>query len=173
MPPDAGPRYAFRPLSERDLGRIAAWLALPHVADWWEDAEAAIASITAHLTSRSVRAYMITIDGREAGYLQSYDPHAEADHPYQDQPKGTLGIDQFIGEIDLVGIGHGRALVDQFARARFSEGVPRIIIDPDPANERAIRAYAKAGFRVLDRRTTIDGPALIMGRDAGNLTRPT
>ncbi len=173
MPPDADPRHAFRPATVRDLGRIEAWLREPHVAAWWEDADRAIVAISAHLASPSVRTYIMAIDGREAGYLQSYDPHAEADHPYQDQPQGTLGIDQFIGESDLVGCGHGPALIDEFARARFAEGVPRIITDPNPANQRAVRAYAKAGFRVLDQRTTIYGPALIMGRDAGNITRPT
>ena len=173
MPPDAAPRYALRPATARDLGRIEAWLGAPHVVPWWDAADRAIVAIAGHLASSTVRTYIMAIDGREAGYLQSYDPHAEADHPYQDQPIGTLGIDQFIGEADLVGRGHGPALIDQFARARFAEGVPRIVTDPNPANERAVRAYAKAGFRVLDQRTTIYGPALIMGRDAGNITRPT
>ena len=42
----------------------------------------------------------------------------------------------------------------------------RLVIDPDPANARAIRAYEKAGFRrgrVVD---TPDGPALLMVRDS-------
>ncbi len=44
-------------------------------------------------------------------------------------------------------------------------GTPRVVIDPDPGNERAIRAYEKAGFcrdRIVD---TPDGPALLMVRD--------
>ncbi|MBZ9938033.1 acetyltransferase [Mesorhizobium sp. BR1-1-16] len=173
MPPDPSQRYGFRPLAQRDLGRIHAWLSAPYVAAWWDAADLATEKIAAHINDPAVRPYLILIDGREAGYLQSYDPHAEADHPYQDQPQSTLGIDQFIGEADLVGIGHGPGLVEAFARRRFAEGVPRIITDPDPANQRAVRAYAKAGFRVLDQRTTIYGPALIMGRDSGNQTRPT
>ncbi|MBN8997843.1 MAG: GNAT family N-acetyltransferase, partial [Rhizobiales bacterium] len=72
----------------------------------------------------------------------------------------------FIGEVDFLGLGHGRRLVDRFVRQRFEEGVPHIIVDPDPANERAIRTYQQAGFRVLDRRTSIHGPALMMRRDA-------
>ncbi|SHF59431.1 aminoglycoside 6'-N-acetyltransferase [Kaistia soli DSM 19436] len=173
MPPDASQRYGFRPLEHCDLGRIRAWLSAPHVAAWWDEADFATEKIAAHLSDPAVRSYLILIDGREAGYLQSYDPHAEADHPYQDQPNGTLGIDQFIGEANLIGVGHGPALIATFALQRFAEGVPRIITDPDPANQRAVRAYAKAGFRVLDQRTTIYGPALIMGRDSGNQTRPT
>lgn len=173
MPPDAEP-YAFRPMTIGDLDQIAAWLRAAHVAKWWgSDVEMRTARIAAHIGSRAVKPYIISINGRPAGYLQSYDPHAEADHPYQDQPIGTLGIDQFIGEADLTGVGHGPALIATFALQRFAEGTPRIITDPDPANLRAVRAYAKAGFRVLDQRTTIYGPALIMGRDSGNQTRPT
>ncbi|WP_348522340.1 hypothetical protein [Bosea sp. CS1GBMeth4] len=36
------------------------------------------------------------------------------------------------------------------------------MIDPDPENLAAIRAYEKAGFTTLDIRETGDGPALIM-----------
>ena len=39
------------------------------------------------------------------------------------------------------------------------------VIDPDPANTRAIRAYEKAGFE-RDRIETPDGPALLMVRNA-------
>ena len=173
MPADGTPRYRFSPLVHDDLGLIARWLAAPHVAAWWDPAEKAIPEIAAHLADEAVRPYLVLIDGRPAGYLQSYDPHLGVDHPYRDQPPGTLGIDQFIGEADLVGIGHGPALIDQFARTRFSEGVPRIVTDPHPDNRLAVRAYAKAGFCELDRRTTIYGTALIMGRDAGEQTRPT
>lgn len=173
MLPDAAP-YAFRAMTISDLDQVAGWLRAPHVAKWWDgDVEANTARIAEHIGSVAVKPYIIAINGRPAGYLQSYDPHAEADHPYQDQPNGTLGIDQFIGEASLVGVGHGPALIATFALQRFAEGVPRIITDPDPANQRAVRAYAKAGFRVLDQRTTLYGPALIMGRDSGNQTRPT
>jgi aminoglycoside 6'-N-acetyltransferase len=166
MPPDESSRYAFRPVTDEDFGRIAAWLETPHIARWWEPAKDEIDRIGRHLIEDEVKPYIVSIDGRPAGYLQSYDPHAEADHPYGDQPPGTIGIDQFIGELDLIGLGHGPRLVAEFVRQRFEEGVPHVIADPDPGNHRAIRAYHKAGFRILDQRTSIYGPALIMRRDA-------
>jgi aminoglycoside 6'-N-acetyltransferase len=41
-----------------------------------------------------------------------------------------------------------------------------VVIDPDPANARAIRAYEKAGFSKQHVVETPDGPALLMVRDA-------
>ena len=47
-----------------------------------------------------------------------------------------------------------------------TKACPRVIIDPDPGQSRAIRAYEKAGFKAFDERTSIYGPALMMARDA-------
>jgi aminoglycoside 6'-N-acetyltransferase len=148
-----------------DLEMIAGWLGEPHVAEWWDDPDEEIASIREHIDSISVEPLIIELDGTPIGYLQSYDPHLEDDHPYQDQPFGTLGIDLSIGVPDLVAIGHGSAIIRQFVEELFAEGTPRVIIDPDPANLRAIRAYEKAGFKAFDTRTSVYGPALMMARD--------
>jgi len=47
---------------------------------------------------------------------------------------------------------------------------PRVVADPDPANARAVRAYAKAGFRPLERRMTPWVEALLMVCDPGQAT---
>jgi aminoglycoside 6'-N-acetyltransferase len=165
MPPRSKPRYSFRPVTPDDLEMIAGWLAELHVAEWWGDPAEEIAAIREHIDSISVEPLIVELDGKPIGYLQSYDPHLEDDHPYQDQPFGTLGIDLSIGVPDLVGIGHGSAIVRQFVEELFAEGTPRVIIDPDPANLRAIRAYEKAGFKAFATRTSVYGPALMMARD--------
>jgi aminoglycoside 6'-N-acetyltransferase len=158
--------YDFRPVTEKDLPMIAGWLAEPHVAQWWDDPETEIAEIRDHIDSISVEPLIVELDGKPIAYLQSYDPHLEDDHPYADQPFGTLGIDLTIGRPELVGIGHGSAIVRQFVEQLFEEGVPRVIIDPDPANGRAIRAYEKAGFRPIDRRQSEYGDVVLMAVDA-------
>jgi aminoglycoside 6'-N-acetyltransferase len=158
-------RYRFRPVTERDLPLLAAWLARPHVARWWDDPKE-LQHIVGHIDSISVEPFIIELNGRPIGYIQSYDPHLEDDHPYQDQPTGTLGIDQFIGEPELVGLGHGSQLIAEFVEQLFEEGVPRVIIDPDPDNSAAIRCYEKAGFRRLGECETPEGRALMMARDS-------
>ena len=109
---------------------------------------------------------IVELAGRPIAYLQSYDPHLEDGHPYADQPFGTLGIDISIGPAEMVGIGHGSAIVRQFVEELFDEGAPRVVIDPHPDNKRAIRAYEKAGFREIDRRSSIYGDAVLMAIDA-------
>lgn len=173
MPRKTPPRYDFRPVVEDDLPLIAGWLVEPHVAPWWGNPDEEIASIREHIDSISVEPLIVELDGEPIGYLQSYDPHLEDDHPYQDQPFGTMGVDLTIGRPDLVGQGHGSALLRQFVEELLAEGAPRVIIDPDPTNARAIRAYEKAGFRAFDQRSSVYGPALMMKIDAEDGTDAT
>jgi aminoglycoside 6'-N-acetyltransferase len=135
------------------------------VAQWWDDPAEGLNSIDKHIGSISVAPFIVELDGRPIGYIQSYDPHLEDGHPYQDQPIGTLGIDQFIGEPGLIGLGHGPRLIEAFVALLFRKGAIRVIIDPDPANAAAIRAYEKAGFERFDTRHSEDGPALLMARN--------
>lgn len=158
--------YAFRDLTEDDLPMIARWLGEPHVAEWWGDPEQGLREITAAMTDIATEPLIVEHGGRPIAYLQTYDPHLEDDHPYQDQPTGTLGMDVSIGPPDLVGQGHGSAMIAAFVQQLFEEGVPRVIIDPHPGNVRAIAAYEKAGFRRFDTRTSVFGPALMLAIDA-------
>ena len=163
---DVAHRYAFRPVTAADMPLLATWLAEPHVARWWGEAGQGLSEIKDHMTSATVKPFVILMDDEPIGYMQSYDIHAEDDHPYRDQPVGTIGIDLSIGEPELIGKGHGPRIIDAFVERLFAEGALRVVIDPDPANEAAIRAYTKAGFRFVDERTSIYGPAVIMARDA-------
>jgi aminoglycoside 6'-N-acetyltransferase len=139
-------RYEFRRLSAADLPLVARWLRAPHVARWWPDATQ-LQRIRAHLDDPAIDPFLVHADDRPIGYLQCYDPRAETDHPFADQPPGTRGIDQFIGEIDMIDRGYGSRLTRAFVERLFADGAPRAVTDPDPANARAVRAYEKAGFR--------------------------
>ena len=89
--------------------------------------------------------FIVAADARPFAYLQCYDLSAW-NIGFGPQPDGTRGIDQFIGEPDMLGRGHGSAFIRAFAERLLANGTPRIVTDPDPANTRAIRAYEKAGF---------------------------
>ena len=164
-------RYDFRPVTEKDLPMIAGWLAEPHVAKWWDgDPQQNAEHVVEAMESIETRPMIVELEGRPIAYLQHYDPHLEDGHPYQDQPKGTLGLDISIGIPALIGKGHGSAIIRQIASELFAGGTKRIVIDPHPENHAAIRAYEKAGFRYLDTRTSIYGPAHFMVLDANQET---
>jgi aminoglycoside 6'-N-acetyltransferase len=163
-------RYQFRPVSVADLPLIQRWLGRPHVREWWGDPVRGLANINDHLADPAIDLFIVSCDDIPIGYQQSYDPRGEADHPLGDQPIGTRGIDQFIGEPAFVGRGHGSAFIRAFVEQLFEAGTPRVVTDPHPRNARAIRAYTKAGFHPIGPRVTLSGEALLMGFDAGTVS---
>jgi aminoglycoside 6'-N-acetyltransferase len=158
--------YQFRPVSAGDLPLLQQWLNRPHVCEWWHDPVRGLATIEEHIHDPAIDLFIVNFGNKPIGYIQSWDPHAEKDHPCRDQPVGTRGIDQFIGEPDFVNRGHGSAFIRAFVQRLFEAGAPRVVTDPNPRNARAIRAYTKAGFQPIDTRLTISGEALLMGCDA-------
>jgi aminoglycoside 6'-N-acetyltransferase len=156
--------YAFRPMSPADLPTIRRWLEAPHVSQWWHDAAEQFELVSGDLDHPDMAQFIVVADARDFAYLQCYNISAW-NVGFGQQPEGTRGLDQFIGEADMLGHGHGSAFIRVFADQLLASGTPRVVIDPDPANERAIRSYEKAGFchdRIVD---TPDGPALLMVRD--------
>lgn len=96
--------------------------------------------------------YVIKLDGRPIGEIQSYRIDDHTDYAAEVALDRTaIGIDLFIGEPELIGRGHGPALIRAFLRdvAFPRYGVDRCVIGPSRSNVAAIRAYEKAGFRFL------------------------
>jgi aminoglycoside 6'-N-acetyltransferase len=133
-----GERVLLRPLTEADLDPIAAMLAEPDVARWWGvyDADRVRRE---HLEDPDSESFAIEVDGAVAGIMQVSE---ENDPGYR-----HAGLD-----ISLATAFHNRGLgrdalllmIDHLARDR---GHHRFTIDPDVANEPAIRCYAAVGFR--------------------------
>ncbi len=158
------PDYVFRPMTSADLPLIRRWLETPEVVRWWGDPDEQYALVGGDLDHPDMDQFIVTVGDRLFGYIQCY-ALSTWNPGFGAQPPKTRGIDQFIGEPDLIGCGHGSGFIRQFAGSLLTSGIPRVVTDPDPDNGRAVRAYAKAGFqsdRVVD---TPDGPALLMVRN--------
>lgn len=141
--------YAFRPVTEADKIQLYAWLKVPHVARWWvEDGEDPFTEDIP--TGGDLRQWIVRFGSRDIAYVQDYLVHAWRDHPFAFLVPGARGVDMFIGPADMIGRGHGSALVRAHALRLIGEGAPAVGIDPHPDNRRAVRAYQKAGFRILD-----------------------
>jgi aminoglycoside 6'-N-acetyltransferase len=157
--------YEFVPVTSADLPLIRRWLETPHVSEWWHDPAEQFELVSGDLDHPYMAQYIVASDGRPFAYLQCYNL-SDWNTGFGPQPSGTRGLDQFIGEADMLDRGHGSTFIRSFTERLLANGTPRVVIDPDPTNARAIRAYEKAGFvkdRVVD---TPDGPALLMVRGA-------
>ena len=159
------PDYVFRPMTSADLPLVRRWLAEPHVVQWWGDPSEGYDLVSGDLAETAMDQFIVSAGSSDFAYLQCYqigDWHVT----FGPQPEGTRGLDQFIGEADMLGRGHGSAFIRAFIDRLFARGVPRMVIDPRPDNPRAIRAYEKAGFEKAGMVDTPDGPALLMVRNA-------
>ena len=77
--------------------------------------------------------FIVAVDERPFGYLQCYDPAAWPDNRASAISRhGTRGIDQFIGEADMIERGHGSAFIRAFVDGLLANGTPRVVTDPDP-----------------------------------------
>jgi aminoglycoside 6'-N-acetyltransferase len=155
---------SFRPLTGADYPLLLDWLQRPHVKEWWDDGEDTLEKVVAHYgpdagDEEEVERFVLLwapdegVAPRPIGYFQWYLI-----------PGGPAGIDQFIGEPDLLDRGIGTAAIREFLGRLIAAHDPaRIIIDPDPRNARAIRCYEKVGFRYYETTTGEDGhPAYMM-----------
>jgi aminoglycoside 6'-N-acetyltransferase len=138
-----GQRVVLRPTTDADAPALAAILVTPEVARWWPGFDRA--RVDAELTGgdADVEVYAILVEGRIVGAIQS---HEESDPEFR-----HAGIDLFLDPAHH-GEGLGPDAIRTLARLLIEErGHHRLTIDPAAANERAIRAYAKVGFRSVGR----------------------
>lgn len=143
---NATSRYTFENATDADLDLLLEWQSRPHVCEWWDSVEPGDAR---DFEDKRVSRWIVSSAGRPFAYMQDYTVHGWKDHHFYHLPKGSRGIDQFIGEPDMTGKGHGPAFIAERLKMLFDQGAPVIATDPHPDNTRAIAAYKKAGFEAL------------------------
>lgn len=117
----------FRPLADSDLPLLRTWLEREHVRLWWRE------PIEYELAEDMHGRFVILVDGRPAGMIQSYDAE----------------VDLLIGEEELTGQGLGPQVLSRFAReVVFARpGTNACVATVEEGNRRSWRAFEKAGFR--------------------------
>jgi aminoglycoside 6'-N-acetyltransferase len=138
--------YRFRPVAAADLALPGRWRAMPHVAAWWGPPD--VEDPAQSLADPRIAMWIVENGGRPFAYAQDYAPHDWEDHPFAHLPAGSRGIDQYIGEPDMLDHGHGSAFIRAHCERLFAAGAPAIGTDPHPDNRRSIRACEKAGFSI-------------------------
>lgn len=143
---------AFTPLTQDDLPQIEQWLRREHVSRWWRDPiEESLAEYRAGIEGREATDYyLIVLDGRPIGMIQSY---LVSDYQDWEQVvqvgRGVAGVDLLIGEEELIGRGLGPRVLAAFARdVVFARGSTHAVVATvEEPNRRSWRAFEKAGFR--------------------------
>lgn len=145
----------FRALSIDDMQSMFLWLLRPHVTRWYAKAPASFAEVVAKYGPRTqdespVRAYVIVVDGKDAGYVQAYPISLFEEYArLLDAEPGVMGMDLFIGDELFIGWGLGaraiRRFVEEIVFARAN--VAACVAGPVEGNAVSIRAFEKAGFR--------------------------
>ena len=162
--------FDFRPLAFADLPLVHEWLGRPHVAEWWSEQpslDEMSVEFAEHLdAAHSTQSYLAYMNDEPIGFIQSY-VVVDSDPGWWDDETdpGARGIDQFLGSAYQLGQGIGSAMVRAFVDGLFRDpAVTKVQTDPDVRNERAIRAYRRAGFREVGEALTPDGASLLMVR---------
>lgn len=149
--------FEFKKLSNEDLPLVHSWLASPHVREFWH--EKAVGNFSrfkktfeGRLTSKKWSPYIVILQGKPIGYIQSYVVDEK-----------TFGINQFIGVEEFVDKGLGSMFVKEFTdELLLDKKITRIITDPSVLNLRAQKAYEKAGFRKINKKNDDDIDVVLM-----------
>jgi aminoglycoside 6'-N-acetyltransferase len=150
VPVVKGERVTLRPIEETDLEPLAAIIREPGVADWWGEWDEPERLRDNLLMDGD--AWAIEAGGELAGWLGFTE---ETEPEYR-----SVGLDiSLSGRFQGRGVGPDalRTAIRWFATER---GHHRFTIDPNAANERAIKAYAAVGFKpvgIMRRCELVDG----------------
>jgi aminoglycoside 6'-N-acetyltransferase len=154
--PQEQTNIAFLPVTLADLPMLGEWMARPHWQEWWGDPETELGYVRDMVTGvdATCRPFIFTLDGGPAGYIQVWKigphqiPEWADDNPWlMELPSDAVGVDLSLADGERLARGIGSAVLRRFIAMLLAEGHRTIIIDPDPANGRAVAAYRKAGFR--------------------------
>ena len=152
----------FRRVTRADFPLLAAWLAQPHVARWWNHdstAEGVERDFGPAADGREPgEDYLALLDGEPIGLLQysrfeDYPEYIEELAPVLTVPVDAVTIDYLIGDPALTGRGLGTAVISAFV-AHVWETNPQascIIVPVSSANQASWRALLAAGFRLVAR----------------------
>lgn len=137
----------FRNLHNEDCDLLHAWLQEPHVREFWDDGIRTIEQTRSYYYQENgVDRFIFSINNQPAGYIQSYDVKLHDEYKkFSKENKKTLGMDFFIGDKQFLGKGFSKIIIQKFIEFHCAD-VVRMIVDPDPNNNKAIHVYETCGF---------------------------
>jgi aminoglycoside 6'-N-acetyltransferase len=162
--------FTFTPLTGADFERLSGWLRQPHVERWWPGPNDVASIVTRYQPlvdgTDPTRAFICHLGDRPIGYVQAYqladEPEWRATVAAVLGDIEAVGIDYFIGEVDLVGRGNGSAMIEAFFASvwRAYPEVSQVVVAVQQANAASWGALEHAGFsRAWEGRLDTDDPS--------------
>ena len=146
----------IRDFDEVDLPLLFKWLTDDSVLAYYEgrDVRFTMDTLAQRYGEEIPDGFRVMIEYRDTpiGYGQAYRLSGQqfGEYDYPDNGHTVYAMDQFIGEPAYWNKGIGtsflRMMADYLKKQKAAE---RILLDPHKDNHRAIRAYEKAGFRIV------------------------
>lgn len=144
----APPKVTLRRATRADFDLIRRWLARPDIQEWWGPASATEAEVNMALSSEHGICRLIEVDGAPVGYAHAVDATLWGDVLPDDLEPGTWDLDLFVADEAHRGQGVGQKALAQLRDEVFATTLAvAVCVFPSVRNERAVRAYEKAGFR--------------------------
>lgn len=148
----------IRTLSDEDFPLLYKWLSDERVLEFYggRDKKYTLETIKEHYTEPwedEVIRVIIEYLGKPIGYGQIYKMYDELykDYHYPKTNEIVYGMDQFIGEVEYWSKGIGTKYIKMiFDFLKKEWNADAVILDPHQNNPRAIKAYQKAGFRIIE-----------------------
>ncbi|MFG2281172.1 GNAT family N-acetyltransferase [Streptomyces asoensis] len=144
---------ALRPLdAERDADVVHGWVSEERAAFWGMNGltRDQVAEVYAHMSGLDTHhAFLAELDGVPVALLQTYEPTEDRVGECYPVEPGDIGVHLLIGPAGERGTrpGWSAALMGVFA-AYVLVGLdrPRVVVDPDVRNEKAIARFFRQGF---------------------------
>lgn len=158
--PEIDRAIGFREVDlDRDLGRLHAWLNSEHVLPYWEQDDP-LPVVRDTLADRAANEdqtlYVGHLDHTPMSYFEAYWAARDPIGDRYDAHPADRGIHLLIGPPEYLGEGYAAPLLRAMTAFLFRHPeTRRVIAEPDARNERAIRAFERAGF---ERRREIELP---------------
>ena len=138
----------MRPAQRQDWALIRSWLTDPGIQDWWGPLSSTEAEVNIALSSAHAICRIIEFDGEAVGYCHAIDATLWGDQLPEELEPGTWDLDIFVASERHRGRGIGQSALAALKDEVFSTTLAvAVCVFPSIRNERAVRAYEKAGFR--------------------------
>lgn len=141
-------RITLKPATRADFALIRRWLQRADIQDWWGPVSATEAELNLALGAEHAICRLIVADGEPVGYAHAVDATLWGDNLPDELEPGTWDLDLFVAAEEHRGKGVGQVALRLLREEVFATTLAvAVCVFPSVKNERAVRAYEKAGFR--------------------------